>query len=110
MLKRLTPVIGVALILVALIGLAFAAEGNPRKGKFLYRKNCLTCHQDGGSAMPLGPDSKTMAQWDRAFEPDEIADVDCFAEWQKLSDDDLKDIHAFLRSGALDSPSPAKCK
>ena len=91
--------------------LSFSADkGNARKGKFLFRKTCRACHQDGAGAKVLGPDSKTQAQWTRAFEPEKYQAYACKAEWEKLSADDLNDIYTYLYDHAFDSPSPAKCK
>jgi mono/diheme cytochrome c family protein len=85
-------------------------KGNSRKGKHLYRKSCRSCHQDGATATPLGPDSKTQAQWERTFKPDNFNKLSCKDEWAKHSDAELKDIFSYLRKYAFDSPSPAKCK
>ena len=86
------------------------SSGNYRKGKYLFRKNCRTCHASEGKGGELSPSSKTQAQWDRAFRPDNIAEYECKAEWAKLSPEDLKNIHAYLHKYAADSPTPAKCK
>lgn len=87
-----------------------ADKGNSRKGKFLFRNNCRECHQDGASAKALNPDSKTQAQWARAFEPDKYKELACKAEWEKRSAEELLDIYTYLYDHAFDSPSPAKCK
>lgn len=86
--------------------LAFA-PGNDRKGKYLYRNNCRTCHMDGGTATALGPNSKTMAQWERAFEKYER--LECAKEWETLSETDRLDILTYLYNHAFDSPAPATC-
>lgn len=93
---------------VALI-LAFAtvalAEGNARKGKYLYRQNCRSCH--GQSASDLSPNSKTQAEWKKLFAKPEA--IKCAKDWKGVSAEDKKDIFAYLHDFAKDSPSPAKC-
>ncbi|MBC2714366.1 MAG: cytochrome c [Desulfobacteraceae bacterium] len=99
----------IAMVMVfSFIGVSFAFEaGNERKGKYLYRSNCRTCHKDGASATPLGPNNKTQAQWERTFEKYER--LDCVKEWEKLSESDRNDILTYLHGHAFDSPSPATC-
>ena len=109
MLKKTGSAMIVLVFLLASIGLAIAADkGNARKGKYLYRKNCRTCHIDGGSAKELSPVSKTQAQWQRVFK--NIDKLQCKDEWSKLSKKDLADVYAHLWGHAFDSPMPAKCK
>lgn len=87
-----------------------AGDGNYRKGKYTFKKNCRTCHNDSGSADSLSPDSKTQAQWKRIFKPGKYKKLECAPEWEKLSETDRNDIGAYLHKYAFDSPSPAKCK
>jgi len=109
MLKKTIPPLLAALFLFVSIGLVFAGgKGNARKGKYLYRKTCRTCHINGGSAGELSPVSKTQAGWDKVFAG--ISQLHCQAEWAKLSAKDHKDIYAHLWGHASDSPTPAKCK
>lgn len=87
---------------------ALAAEGgNPKKGKYLYKKNCKSCHvaeAEGGALTPL---SKTMSQWDRFFDRDKHqAKPDV---WTEFSEQDLKDVQQFLYDHAADSDQPQTC-
>jgi hypothetical protein len=110
MIKRIGSIIVVLAFLLAAVGLVLAAaeKGNSRKGKYTYRKNCRTCHIDGGSAKELGPIAKTQAQWDEVFKKaDKLA---CKAEWGKVSAEDKTDIYAYLWGHASDSPDPVKCE
>ncbi len=92
-------------------GVSAAGEkGNGRKGKYLFRKNCRTCHMDGGSAVGLSPVSKTQAQWIDAFKPENAAKLACADEFGKRKEKDLLDIFTYMHDHAFDSPSPAKCK
>ncbi len=109
MLKRITAIILAGSFLLVSIGLVIAADkGNARKGKYLYRKTCRTCHVNGGNATELSPVSKTQAEWQKVFEG--LDQLQCKDEWAKLSDKDRTDIYAHLWGHASDSPAPAKCK
>ena len=109
MLKKIETVFIIIIFLLAAIGAVMADDnGNPRKGKYLFRKNCRTCHVEGGDAKELSPISKTQADWQKAF--DNYKQVKCVATWDKLSDKDRNDMFAYLHGHAFDSPSPAKCK
>jgi hypothetical protein len=107
--KKVGCILIILIFLIASIGIVMAeVKGNARKGKYLYRKNCRTCHSDDGSAKALSPIDKTQAQWDEVFQ--NIDKLSCSQEWSKLSDKDRNDIYAHLWGHAFDSPSPAKCK
>lgn len=99
----------VALLLVSLAGLAFAESpgGNFRKGKYLFRKNCRSCHVEGGQAASLSPADQTQAEWKEVFANWET--VPCADEWKGMSDADRLDIFTYMYDFAKDSPSPAKC-
>ena len=109
MFKKSLPVLLAVLFLLVSIGLVMAAgKGNARKGKYLYRKNCRTCHINGGSAGELSPVSKTQAEWDKVFAG--VDQLQCKEQWAQLSAKDRADIYAHLWGHASDSPMPAKCK
>ena len=94
---------------ITFIGFGMAGEkGNARKGKYLFRKNCRTCHVDGGSAKALSPISKTQADWEKVFA--QCNELPCKDAWAKLSEKDVRDMYAHLHGHAYDSPSPAKCE
>lgn len=82
-------------------------EGNPRKGRFLYQKNCRTCHGEGGEAARLSPSSKTQAQWQRFFERD--GHKKNSGAWERFSPQDLEDLKVYLHDSAADSPKPESC-
>jgi cytochrome c5 len=85
---------------------ALAAEGgNPKKGKYLYKKSCKTCHVAGGEGGEMTPLSKTQAQWDRFFEK---KGKGC-ADHAGVSEKDVKDIQQFLFDHAADSDQPETC-
>lgn len=103
--KRSTGVFSTVLIVLAAVSMAFAAEGNARKGKYLYRQKCRTCH--GATASDLSPSSKTQAEWTKVFAKWES--VKCAKEWKGVSAEERTDIFSYLHGYAKDSPTPAKC-
>lgn len=109
MFTRIGSILIALTLVLAIGGLVLAQDvGNARKGKYLFRKNCRSCHSEGGSAVELSPITKTQAQWEAVFA--KIDQLKCAAEWQKLSETDRADMYAHLWGHAFDSPSPAKCK
>ena len=103
--RRIITGIVVALFLTTAFSMAFADGGNARKGKYLFRKHCRSCH--GASAGDLSPSSKLQKEW-RALKAD-TSSIPCKADWEGLSDSDLNDIFTYMIDFAKDSPSPAKC-
>jgi len=89
-------------------GTVMAKKANARKGKYLYRKHCRTCHKEGAEAKALSPVSKTQAQWEEVFKNQKS--LACADQWAKRKAKNIKDIHAHLWGHAYDSPSPAKCE
>ncbi len=110
--KRIIAGILIAGFIGSFVGIAFAAstftpDGVDRKGKYLFRRDCRSCH-DGSGATELSPNSKTMAQWEREFGRYER--LDCAEEWNKLEHADLNDVYTYLYGHAYDSPQPATCE
>lgn len=96
------------LMLLAVAVTTFAAEGgNAKKGKYLYKKDCRTCHVEGGGAKALTPMSKTQAQWNRQFQ--KVTHPDQAKAWKGLSEQDIKDIQQYLINHAADSDQPETC-
>jgi mono/diheme cytochrome c family protein len=98
------------IVSLCFLGLSIAGDkiGNSRKGKLLFRKSCRVCH-DGGRASELGPFKKKIREWDAVFAKDKYKEYQCKTEWEKLSEQDLLDILAYLRAGAADSKVPRGC-
>lgn len=99
-----------ALLLATVLAtsLALAVEGgNPKKGKFLFKKNCKECHITGAACGEVTPLTKTQAQWDRFFESDKHSkNPDAV---KNISPEDMKDIQQFLYDHAADSDQPQTC-
>lgn len=99
-------------LLIGLVLIAFAATsalavegGNPRKGKYLFKKNCKSCHTEGAEGGEVTPLLKTMSQWDRFFKKKKHP-----AEpWEGFGEKDLLDVHQFLFDHAVDSDQPETC-
>jgi hypothetical protein len=111
MAKKLLFTILTIIMTLSLVSINLAApEGNKRKGKYLFRKNCRSCHVDGASGKELSPISKTQAEWQAVFTNDSYKKLACKEEWEKQSEKDLSDIYTYMYKHAFDSPSPLKCK
>jgi len=109
MFKKIGAVLIMMIFLLVAVEIVMADDkGNARKGKYLFRKNCRTCHVEGGSAKELSPIGKTQAEWQTVF--DNYKQLQCVGTWDKLADKDRSDMFAHLHGHAFDSPSPAKCK
>ena len=100
------------LIMIGLVLIAFSVTsalavdgGNPRKGKYLFKKNCKTCHTDGAEGGSVTPLKKTMAQWDIFFKDNKHPGD----AWSGFSETDLLDISQFLFDHAVDSDQPETC-
>jgi len=100
-------IVAIFALLSLVASVAMAVEGgNPKKGKYLYKKTCKTCHSEGGEGGKLTPLSKTMRQWDRVFKKEHAGGA---AAWEGLSEQDLLDINQFLFDHAADSDQPQTC-
>ena len=95
MFKRIGSVLIILFFVFAAIGIVIAADkGNARKGKYLFRKNCRTCHCEDGSAKPLSPIDKTQAQWDEVFKS--IDKLPCSKVLSELSEKNRTDVNENL--------------
>ena len=100
----------IVLLLTAVLAtsLAFASEGgNPKKGKFLFKKNCKTCHIASAACGEVTPLTKTQAQWDRFFETDKHSKNP--EAVKNVTPEEMKDIQQFLFDHAADSDQPQTC-
>jgi mono/diheme cytochrome c family protein len=90
--------------------LAMSAGSKPSetKGRYYFRQNCKTCHTKGAVGGEITPLTRTQAQWklyfttakhNRRSEP--LSKV--------MSDDQVRDVAAYLDAHAADSPQPETC-
>jgi len=111
--RRIGSVLLIFIFIAGFVGIGLAtgeADGNARKGKYLFRKNCRPCHKDGATAVDLSPSDKTQEEWQTVFAAEAYKSLQCQAEWEKRTEKDRKDIFTYMYNHAFDSPSPAKCK
>ena len=110
MFKRSFTLIMALIVMLAGVSVSFAleADGNSRKGKYLFRKSCRSCHAEGQAAKDISPVDMTQAQWKKLFT--DYKKIPCYGDWKNVSDKSAKDIYSYLYNHAKDSPSPAKCK
>jgi len=99
-------------IIITLLLIAFTATsalavegGNPKKGKYLFKKNCKSCHTEGAEGGPVTPLNKTMSQWDKFFSGNKHPE----GKWDDFGEKDLLDINQFLFDHAVDSDQPETC-
>jgi hypothetical protein len=99
-------------IIISLLLIAFGVTsvlavdgGNPKKGKYLFKKNCKSCHTEGAEGGQVSPLTKTMAQWDKFFSDNKHPE----GVWNDFSEKDLLDINQFLFDHAVDSDQPETC-
>ncbi|BCR03720.1 c-type cytochrome [Desulfuromonas versatilis] len=105
--KQIAKAVAILAIAALCASAAWAAEGgNPKKGKYLYKKTCKSCHVEGAEGGNLTPMTKTMSQWDRFFEKAQHPKAEA---WKDLKEQDIKDINQFLYDHALDSSQPETC-
>jgi hypothetical protein len=90
------------------VGLAFAADGgNSKKGKYLWKTNCKTCHVEGGGAAVLSPSSKTVKEWTEFFDNNTKPVI--MEKCKKFPEGNLKDIRTYMLEHAKDSDQPETC-
>jgi len=96
------------IVLVAMSLAATSAHAaNWRKGKNLFKDNCLACHDGSGEATKVSPGDKTKAQWERFFDRDKHeAKPEVF---KQLSEKDLDNLKTYLNKYSSDSAKPGTC-
>ena len=106
--KNTAKILICLMIVVFTASSAFAVKGgNPKKGKYLYKKHCKACHSADSKGGELTPMSKTMSQWDRLFKKNKHKGGS--ESWDNMKPQELKDVNQFLFNHAADSPSPQTC-
>lgn len=103
--KRLSVL--VTLLIAFSLAAPSAHAANWRKGKALFKDNCLSCHDDKSDSVKVSPGDKTKAQWNRFFDRDKHeAKPEVF---NKLSKKDLENLKSYLDKYSLDSAKPGTC-
>jgi hypothetical protein len=101
-----------AVICAGLIGaVCFAAsqpKGSDTKGRHYFRETCKGCHIKGAKGGEVSPLTRTQVQWRTYFEKGKHAGGS--EPLTKLvSEDQLRDLQAFLINHAADSLQPETC-
>src|SRR5210317_760937 len=100
MMKKLRLTLITLTVVALCTSSAMAVEGgNGRKGKYLFKKSCKSCHTEGAEGGVVTPLNKTMSQWDRFFKKSKHD----AGSWESFSEQDLLDINQFLFDHAVDS-------
>ena len=99
------------LTLAALLAAPLAAEqkGSDTKGKYYYKKNCKSCHMEGGQGPVLTPLSHTQAQWKKILDAGKHGKDGVPFAPKFVMPEQMQDIKAFLINHASDSPQPETC-
>ena len=104
--KHFAKIIAILSITALCASAALATEGgNAKKGKYLFKKNCKSCHVEGAEGGVVTPMKKTQAQWDRFFTDKGSA---CGTK-AGISEQDMKDVHQYLFDHGADSDQPETC-
>lgn len=104
---RFLPLLSLALLLA--LPLAAESKGSDTKGKYFFKKNCKSCHVEGGSAMVLTPLSHTQAQWKKILDAGKHGKAGTPFSPKLATPAQLLDIKTFLINHASDSPQPETC-
>jgi mono/diheme cytochrome c family protein len=85
-----------------------AQKGSESKGRYYFRQNCKQCHTKGAVGGEITPLNKTQAQWKAYFASGKHAHSrEVLTKY--MSDDQLRDVSAFLDAHASDSLQPETC-
>ncbi len=103
--KTVLSVLLCLVLVVVFSGNAMAA-GNWRKGKKVYRKECMSCHKRGGEAKRLKLNRRTKNAWAKFCKTndDKHAPV-----WSKLTEKQKKDLLKYLQKYAKDDKQILGC-
>ncbi|BCA79406.1 c-type cytochrome [Desulfuromonas sp. AOP6] len=96
-------------LLVFVAPVLAASDAGGGRGRYLFRKDCRTCHGSEGRAVALTPQSRTADEWRTFFEAEQQKN---HAEaWQNIGDRNLDKIKEFVMLNASDvfSSKAADC-
>lgn len=83
-------------------------KGSESKGRYYFRQTCKTCHTKGAAGGEVTPLNKTQAQWKSYFAAGKH-NHGKEALTKVMSDEQVRDVAAFLREHASDSLQPETC-
>ena len=97
-----------ALILSLAVAVSAAGKGSETKGKYYFKQTCKTCHTKGAVGGEITPLNKKMTQWTTYFQAGKHGHgKEPLAKY--LSEEQLRDVQAFLTNHAADSLQPETC-
>lgn len=100
--KRVLSVLVCTLLVVSFSSNVMAA-GNWRKGKKVYKADCMNCHKRGGDAKRLKLNKKTKSGWTKFFK---TAKKDHHEEmWSNLTDSQKENLLRYFHKYAKDDKS-----
>ncbi|MCP3178232.1 c-type cytochrome [Desulfuromonas sp. KJ2020] len=107
--KRVMKMTALLLGLFVLAAPVLAASDAGGRGRYLFRKECRTCHGTDGRSVALTPQSRKADEW-RAFFESEPKQNHTEA-WQNIGDRNLEKIKEFVVLNASDvfSSKAADC-
>ena len=108
--KSLFAVVAAVAVIVAISPVtgSSAQKGSESKGRYYFRQNCKQCHTKGAVGGEITPLNKTQAQWKTYFASGKHAHSrEVLSKY--MSEDQLRDVAAFLDAHASDSLQPETC-
>jgi mono/diheme cytochrome c family protein len=85
-----------------------SAKGSESKGRYYFRGTCKSCHTKGAVGGEITPLNKTQAQWRTYFASGKHAkSKEILTKF--MTEDQLRDVSAFLDAHAADSLQPETC-
>jgi cytochrome c5 len=101
---------GVAVFTVSspVTSVSAATKGSESKGRYYFRGTCKNCHTKGAAGGEVTPLNKTQAQWKAYFAAGKHAHGREILT-KVMSEDQLRDVAAFLDAHAADSLQPETC-
>jgi mono/diheme cytochrome c family protein len=85
-----------------------APKGSESKGRYYFRGTCKSCHTKGAVGGEITPLNKTQAQWKMYFASGKHSHgKEVLTKF--LTDDQIRDVAAFLDAHAADSLQPETC-
>jgi mono/diheme cytochrome c family protein len=88
--------------------LSAAGKGSESKGRYYFRGTCKSCHTKGAVGGEITPLNKTQAQWKMYFASGKHAKgKEILTKF--VTEDQLRDVAAFLDAHAADSLQPETC-
>ena len=91
----------ICVLFVISISNTVLAAGNWRKGKKVYKADCINCHKRGGEAKKLKLNKKTKAQWSEFC--DSTQDNTHEELWDELSAKQKENLLKYLHKYSKDN-------